>query len=317
MMKARICIISLLLILFYSCANTPTTPEPAEERGAIQVNSSPSGAQIWLNGTNMGKVTNAVLNDVPAGTHTLKLIKEGYQDHQQTVTVKEGMTIQVNVVLSSYKITVTSPNSGTLWVARKQETIKWTTTSSLAAFQFAGAAGETINHQGISNIKLDLFEDGNLKTAIVSSTPNSGEYQWQIPKEAGGGREYRIRASVPGQPVFGDSDNFAICYNVEGTYKGTISVTQGSVSQSVPVTYVQTQNGKNVSGAWTADLYSGSVKGTIDRNKIAVTVTYNSTPPSEFAGMMDIEENGDKLKLTFSGYTSAGFLTAEFVVTCT
>lgn len=316
-MKAKISILILTLVFFPSCKSTPTSPDPVEERGTVQVNSSPSGAQIWLDSANTGKVTNAVLNDVPAGTHTLKLIKEGYQDHQQSVSVEKGMTIQVNVVLSGYKITVTSPNSNTLWVARKQEKIQWTTTSSLAVSPLSLLPSKMIDSQGISNVKIDLYEDGNLRTGIISSTPNSGEYNWLIPKEIGGGREYRVRVSVPNQSNFSDSDSFTICYNVEGTYQGTITVTQGTVSQTVPVTYVQSQDGKSVSGTWTATLYSGSVKGTINQAKIAAIVTLNGTPPSEFAGTMDIEENGDRLKLVFSGYTSAGFLTAEFVVTRT
>jgi hypothetical protein len=317
MMKAKISILILALILFLACKSTPTSPESTEERGTIQVNSSPSGAQIWLDGANTGQVTNAVLNDIPARTHTLTLIKEGYQDHQQSVSVEKGMTIQVNVVLSGYKITVTSPRTGTLWVARKQEKINWTTTSSLATFPLSLPTTNVIISQGISDVKIDLYEDGSLKTGIVSSTPNSGEYSWQIPKEIGGGSEYRVRVSVPNQPNSCDSDPFTICYNVEGTYQGTITVTQGTVSQTMPVTYVQSQDGKSVSGTWTATPYSGSVKGTINQAKIDAIVTLNGTPPSEIAGTMDIEESGDRLKLVFSGYTSVGFLNAEFVVTRT
>jgi len=84
----------------------------------------------------------------------------------------------------------------------------------------------------------------------------------------------RAKVYLPGQPVLADSDPFTICYNVEGTYQGTIN-----------------------------------------QATITVTVVLNGTPPSEFAGTMDIEEYGDRLQLVFSGYTSAGFLTAEFVVT--
>jgi hypothetical protein len=314
-MKEKISILILALILFPACKSTPTSPDSSAERGTIQVNSSPSGAQIWLDGVNSGQVTNSVLSDVPAGTHTLKLIKESYQDYQQSVNVEKGMTIQVNAVLSGYTITVTSPRTSTLWVAREQEKIQWTTTSSLAAFQLSSLTGKAISSQGLSSVRIDLYEDGNLKTGIISSTPNSGEYDWQIPKEIGGGGEYRVRVLVPDQSNSGDSDPFTICYNVEGTYQGTITVTQGTVSQTVPVTYVQSQDGKSVSGTWTAIPYSGSVEGTINQAEIAATVILSGTPPSEFAGTMDIEESGDRLKLVFSGYTSVGFLTAEFVVT--
>lgn len=300
-----------VLLVLTACTNSPTSPDPAEETGTIQVNSSPSGAAIWLDGTNTGKVTNAILENVSPGSHRIKLSKEGYQDYEQSVTVTAGGTVQVNAVLSGYRITVLSPTSASLWVARTTETIRWSTSPAVTHSE------ATLLPQALSSVKIDLYEDGAFKTGIVSSTANSGQFEWTIPREAGGGREYRVRVSVPDQSTHADSEAFTICYNVAGTYQGTITVTQGSNSQTLPVTYVQAQDGKSVSGTWTATPYSGTVKGTINQAKITVLVTLNSTPPSEFAGTMDIEDSGDRLKLVFSGYTSAGFLTAEFVVTRT
>jgi len=308
-MRIRVCFLLLTLFIAEACTTPPTSPEPEEEGGILQINSSPSGAEIWLNGSNTGKVTNAVLTNVSPGTHTLKLIREGYQDYEQKVTVSPRTTVQVNAVLSGYKITITSPTSSSLWVAQKKGTIRWSTSPVLAE------AGEAVRRQGLTNVQLDLYEDSGWKMGIISSTPNSGQYEWTIPKEVGGGREYRVRVSIPGQSNHADSEAFSICYNVEGTYQGTITITQGSNSQTIPVTYVQSQDGKNVTGTWTATPYSGTVTGTISQSRISVLVTLQSTPPSQFAGTMDIENSGDRLRLVFSGYTSVGFLTAEFVVT--
>ncbi|MCP5101847.1 MAG: PEGA domain-containing protein [bacterium] len=58
--------------------------------GTINVQSSPTGAAIQLDGQPSGKVTNAVLTNVSAGSHTIKLVKEGYQDYEVSVTVEAG-----------------------------------------------------------------------------------------------------------------------------------------------------------------------------------------------------------------------------------
>jgi tetratricopeptide (TPR) repeat protein len=64
--------------------------EPAPTTGSIKVESSPDGARIWLNGTDTGRSTPAVLTDIQPGSHSIKLTKEGYLDYQVNVTVEAG-----------------------------------------------------------------------------------------------------------------------------------------------------------------------------------------------------------------------------------
>lgn len=71
----------------------------SKETGAIQVNSTPSGAEIWLDGANTGEVTDHLLVDVNPGTHIVKLTLEGYQDWEDTVEVTANDTASVDVVL--------------------------------------------------------------------------------------------------------------------------------------------------------------------------------------------------------------------------
>lgn len=70
-------------------------------RGDIQVNSDPSGAEIWLNGSNTGKTTNALLQDLAAGEHTVSLRMQGYADYEVTVTVIAEQTVSVNATLEA------------------------------------------------------------------------------------------------------------------------------------------------------------------------------------------------------------------------
>jgi len=72
---------------------------PVSSTGSIQVNSVPTGAEIWLDGTNTGKTTNALLDKIAPGERTLSLRKEGYADYQATVTVVAEQTAEVNATL--------------------------------------------------------------------------------------------------------------------------------------------------------------------------------------------------------------------------
>lgn len=64
--------------------------EPAPTTGSIKVESSPDEAHIWLNGTDTGQNTPAVLTGIQPGSHSIKLTKEGYLDYQVTVSVEAG-----------------------------------------------------------------------------------------------------------------------------------------------------------------------------------------------------------------------------------
>jgi hypothetical protein len=61
-----------------------------EAAGSIAVTSEPTGAAIWLDGTDTGRTTNALLENVPAGDHVVTLKKDGYADASKTVTVADA-----------------------------------------------------------------------------------------------------------------------------------------------------------------------------------------------------------------------------------
>ena len=93
--------------------------------GSIQVSSSPTGAEIYLDGTDTGKVTNTTLTNISAGSHTVKLSKDGYSDKEQSVTVTAGQTATVDLTLTKDTITVSQPTAGTTWVKGSSVEIKW------------------------------------------------------------------------------------------------------------------------------------------------------------------------------------------------
>jgi len=109
--------------------------KPGEEgeaptTGIIQVNSSPTGSSVYLDGTDTGKTTNCALTFVSPGSHTIELVKEGYEDYQQNISVTAGQTTTVNANLTKHTITVTSPASSTIWIKGDEVEITWETSGS-------------------------------------------------------------------------------------------------------------------------------------------------------------------------------------------
>ena len=67
--------------------------------GIIDVNSTPSGADVFLDDSTTNQQTNCVLQDVPEGEHFIKLTLEGYAVWDTTVTVGENQTVIVDAIL--------------------------------------------------------------------------------------------------------------------------------------------------------------------------------------------------------------------------
>jgi len=98
MKKKKIIVLSLIitaLILATGCTSTiPTT-------GIIDLNSTPDGARVILDGVDTGQVTPIILTNIDAGSHIIKLDKYHYKVWEDTaVTVNANQTIYLNPPLT-------------------------------------------------------------------------------------------------------------------------------------------------------------------------------------------------------------------------
>jgi len=90
-----LCLIMMVLILIAGC--TSTTPTV----GIIDVNSTPTGAKVYLNGVDTGQVTPIILTNVEAGILIVKLDKFHYKIWEDTaVTVNANETTYLNPLLT-------------------------------------------------------------------------------------------------------------------------------------------------------------------------------------------------------------------------
>jgi hypothetical protein len=68
--------------------------------GCINVTSAPAGAEIYLDGTATGVVTNGTLTNVPVGNHTVTVTLSGYNSASSQVTVVTNQTTDVHFALT-------------------------------------------------------------------------------------------------------------------------------------------------------------------------------------------------------------------------
>ena len=68
--------------------------------GSIEINSTPTGAEVFIDDTTTGQQTNCVLEDVPTGEHPIRLSRAGYLDWDSTVTVEKNEVVPIDAVLS-------------------------------------------------------------------------------------------------------------------------------------------------------------------------------------------------------------------------
>ena len=119
--------------------------------------------------------------------------------------------------------TPTDPSKGSTWFRKGTYTITWNKLGWIK-----------------TNVKISLFQGGNLVNTIASSTSNSGSFSWTIPGAIVPG-EYVIKVQTVDNKYGADSDNFSIAANivtkkVSVPLKGSnsICVCEKTVSKTCP-----------------------------------------------------------------------------------
>jgi PEGA domain len=109
-MKKYIYLILILVLglLIASCDNTTTEPTTGPTSGTIIIESEPTGADIYLDGSGTGQVTNDTLSDVSFGSHSVTLKLDGYRDTTISASISSDITsTKKHVVLVSTESTTT------------------------------------------------------------------------------------------------------------------------------------------------------------------------------------------------------------------
>ncbi len=157
--------------------------------GTISVSSTPTGARIYLDGTDTGVNTPRTFSGVPVGTHAVRCSMAGYTDGSQSVTVTAGRTSAVRVYLTRQgpvtgSVSVSSvPAGASVWLDGKSTGYKTPVTltgipagSHTVRCSMTGYIDEseevTVTSGQTTSLMVTLKSQGPLTGTIsVSSTP--------------------------------------------------------------------------------------------------------------------------------------------------
>jgi len=165
MKKKNILILSIIvavLTLIAGCTSTtPTT-------GIIDVNSTPDGARVILDGVDTGQVTPIILTGVEAGTHTIQLDKFHYEIWEDTVIVIANDTIYRNPPLTYASTQYITLQPGAAGIDTGIESVFPTNNYALLSYTGIGNSASTIVRTYIefdlSSIPADVrITDADLK----------------------------------------------------------------------------------------------------------------------------------------------------------
>ncbi|MBN2346341.1 MAG: PEGA domain-containing protein [Candidatus Aminicenantes bacterium] len=189
----------------------------AVQGAAIQVNSTPTGAKIFLDNVDTGLTTNATVSGVTPGSHTVKLTKSGYYNYSTAVTTTSGQTATVNATLY------------------RDVTGKWSGTTNQGYPMFVNVSGSTVNSY---NIKMKLT--GGIGTLTLEVTGwgtysiSNGSFTISTTVGTGGSLKITGKFNSAGTALTGTwSCNYLSAWGYftgSGTYNATKS---GSMKQVV------------------------------------------------------------------------------------
>ena len=149
-------LIFLISITLISCDDTST--DPVVENGTINITSEPTGAEIWLDGSNTGKVTPDIV-EASAGVHQITLKKAGYADLSLTISVSSGSESLLTqgttlTQLGSLKVE-SEPSGAQIW-------LDGANTNQVTPYTFSAL------ESGQYEIKLNLVGVGDTTLAMVT-----------------------------------------------------------------------------------------------------------------------------------------------------
>ena len=98
-MKNRSILILIFTFLMITVITSCTPSVPPVQYGSIDINSTPSGAKVFLNGVDSGMVTPIIFNR-EVGSYTIKLDKFHHKLWEGTVTVNANQTTYINPPLA-------------------------------------------------------------------------------------------------------------------------------------------------------------------------------------------------------------------------
>ena len=154
---------------------------PTPIMGTINVMCTPLKADVYVDGKMVG--TTPLMHDLIIGNHKITLRKEGYADHEQTITVEEGKVTDVTATLSEQKKAETQvQNNAKVTGTTYTETVKGLNLKMIfvegGTFAMGSNDGE-YDEPPVHNVTLDSYYIAETEItqaqwqAVMGSNPSS------------------------------------------------------------------------------------------------------------------------------------------------
>lgn len=235
------------------------TKIPPPPKSSITVNSTPSGARIYLSGSNTGKNTPDSFTGLDAGSYNFTLKLTGYRDTSFTASVSAGQNITRNITLT--RVVLPPP----------KVTIGLASIPSGASILMNGNSTGKSTPDSISNIDPGVYSftlklSGYLDTTISVNAGSAGRYDRiitmrKIPVKKNSiyletvppGAEIYLNGRntgilTPGTVPDLDDGTYTVTLKHNGFHDTTISVTlAGGVNKTYSIRLIDTQPTPEVS----------------------------------------------------------------------
>ena len=141
-------------LLISSCDNSTSNPTAPTTQGSIIVESTPTGAQIYLgNNSSSSGITNDTLKNIDFGSYTITLKLDGYRDTSASTSISSDVpTAKIHLNLTSTESITTFSN------------VKIYETAGTSADQPSGLDLSSGNAYGVSSAdkgKVDIYYTSN------------------------------------------------------------------------------------------------------------------------------------------------------------
>jgi hypothetical protein len=194
----KILVLIFICILLAGCITSQSA-----EKGTLQLTSSPSGTEIYLDNQFRGS-TPSTISEVAPGNHTLEFRSSGYKSWKATITVPSGT--------SNYFASLTAqPGSEQGAEVRSEETVAEPATVTVRTSRDRMIIGDSNTFSGTAtgngSVTLTLFGPGYYANGIVldhvkPGAANVWSYTWSPGTNIQSG-SYIIVASEAGKTVSG------------------------------------------------------------------------------------------------------------------
>ncbi len=163
-------------------------------KNTLQVNTSPAGARIYLDGKDSGKISPCQLKP-SLGAHTIKVVLEGYADGEREIVIKNGKN-SVDFLLDIGTFAVNEPEANANVQRETPCMVRWDSSAMAAAH----GSLEANQIMAVTQVDLELFQNDMKVSDVALAVPNSGSYTWNVPAATNEGHNFKIQISCSAWP---------------------------------------------------------------------------------------------------------------------